>query len=105
MTRCFVMPATSDWMSRGFATSTSVPAESVAQFMQTVMPKTWKSGMQVSTTSEAYSIFENHALVCCAFTVRLRCVSMAPFETPVVPPVYWSTAISSRSTSGRGGSG
>ena len=26
------------------------------------------------------------------FASRLRCVSIAPFETPVVPPVYCSAA-------------
>ncbi len=34
-----------------------------------------------------------------------RCVSIAPFETPVVPPVYWSTARSSRDRSVGGGAG
>ena len=37
---------------------------------------------------------------------RLRWVSIAPFETPVVPPVYWSAARSSsagRVASGAGG--
>ncbi len=30
---------------------------------------------------------------------------MAPFETPVVPPVYWSTATSSRPGASSGGDG
>ena len=29
------------------------------------------------------------------FATSARCDSIAPFETPVVPPVYWSTARSS----------
>ncbi len=35
------------------------------------------------------------ASICFTLAVRLRCVSMAPLGTPVVPPVYCSTARSS----------
>src|SRR6266581_3760066 len=38
---------------------------------------------------------ENHAEICIALAMRLRFVSIAPFDVPVVPPVYWSTATSS----------
>jgi hypothetical protein len=31
---------------------------------------------------------------CCMFAIRLRCVSIAPFATPVVPPVYCRKAMS-----------
>ncbi len=34
--------------------------------------------------------------ICQALAVRLACVSIAPFGVPVVPPVYCSTATSSR---------
>jgi hypothetical protein len=39
---------------------------------------------------------------CCMFATRLRCVSIAPLATPVVPPVYCRKATSSgrMSTSG-----
>src|SRR5215218_10899563 len=47
----------------------------------------------------------NTSIVCCTFATRLRWVSIAPFDTPVVPPVYCNAATSSAgsiSTSGAG---
>ena len=38
---------------------------------------------------------------CSTFATRLRCSSTAPLDTPVVPPVYCSTAMSSGLTAGR----
>ena len=37
----------------------------------------------------------SQADVCCKFATMLPCVSMAPFATPVVPPVYCKNARSS----------
>ncbi len=38
---------------------------------------------------------------CSTLAMMLRCSSTAPLLTPVVPPVYCSTAMSSRRISGR----
>ena len=43
--------------------------------------------------------FKMPIFVWTALATRLRCVSWAPLDTPVVPPVYMSTAVSSGRTS------
>ena len=45
----------------------------------------------------------NHEVTCWTLHDRLRCVRIAPFATPVVPPVYCSAAGSSMSIPTRGG--
>ena len=55
--------------------------------------KMWYSGRAVSTHSS--SSFMNEppmASICCTLWSKLLWVSMAPLLTPVVPPVYCSTA-------------
>ncbi len=70
------------------------------KFIATVIPKTWNRGRQVRITSRSPSIGANQACSCWTLAIRLRWVSIAPFERPVVPPVYCKTAISSASTPG-----
>ena len=62
-----------------------------------VNAKMWYSGKAVSTHSSSF--FMNvppMASICCTLCSKLLCVSMAPLLTPVVPPVYCSTARVSR---------
>ena len=47
----------------------------------------------------------NQAVTCWTLHDRFRCVSIAPLATPVVPPVYCSSAVSSIAIAGRGRSG
>ncbi len=55
-------------------------------FMPTVCPNVWNSGRQPSTTSLRVESFASKTLTV-AFITRLRCVSSAPFGSPVVPLV------------------
>ena len=57
------------------------------------------------TTSSAKSAMCSHAMALWTLPERLRCVSIAPFATPVVPPVYCSTAMSSSPIATAGGFG
>ena len=61
-----------------------------------VSAKMWYSGSGVMIVSLA-AIFArcHHALACSTFATMLRCVSIAPLATPVVPPVYCRNAMSS----------
>ena len=52
----------------------------------------WKKGVTPRYTSFSVQSLANHAVTCVQLATRLRCVSMAPFEMPVVPPVYCRTA-------------
>jgi len=47
----------------------------------------------------------NQTSACWICLLRLAWVSMQPLETPVVPPVYWYMATSSKPIFGRGGLG
>ncbi len=59
-----------------------------------VNAKMWYSGSAVSITSLPRSRNGFHiSRLATTFASRLRCVSNAPFETPVVPPVYCSAAM------------
>ena len=71
----------------------------------TVIPKTWKKGKLARLTSLPMSTLPIQALICCTLNDRLRWVSMTALDTPVVPPVYCRTAISSMPISTRGGCG
>ncbi len=67
--------------------------------MHMVMPKLWNSGSAVSTVSFSTCRLGIHDRTWTALATRLRWVSWAPLDTPVVPPVYISTAVSSGVTS------
>lgn len=51
----------------------------------------WKRGRAVRNVSWV-SVDLIHVAKASAFENRFLCVSMAPFDVPVVPPVYWSAA-------------
>ena len=64
-----------------------------------VSAKIWYSGnaqtMVGNSTSGGWLIAgPDHASVCRMLAITLRCVSVAPFDTPVVPPVYCRKATS-----------
>ena len=58
------------------------------KFITTAMAKTWKSGSTPTMTSAPSSASGIIIAACATFAVRLAWVSIAPFEVPVVPPVY-----------------
>ncbi len=90
---------TSAGRSRGLVTSTI----RLPHFMNdsvAVRQKMWYIGsgaMAISVPSLKQG--EIHAPVCSMLARMLRWVSIAPFDTPVVPPVYCRNAMSSRATS------
>ena len=61
-----------------------------------VSAKMWYSGSAVITTALFCSLKNGwiHAADCSTFATMLPWVSMAPLETPVVPPVYCRKAMS-----------
>ena len=61
----------------------------------TVSPYTWKNGITAMTAPSPSRMFVNQARDCSVFATSARCESIAPFDTPVVPPVYWRSARSS----------
>ncbi len=81
--------------SRGLGIRTMVAPIRTLRFMATVMPYTWKNGMDARVVScpSRRSVIQQRA--CSQLDTRFPCVSMAPLGTPVVPPVYWSSATSS----------
>ena len=65
----------------------------IARFNATVIENTWKNGITASMVSLPGSspcIQREH---CTVLIYKLLCDSIALFGTPVVPPVYCSTAI------------
>ena len=90
---------TSAGKSRGLVTSTlRLPHfmnESVA-----VRQKMWYSGNgAIAISVPSLKLTESHTPVCSMLARTFRCVSIAPLDTPVVPPVYCRNATSSRATS------
>ncbi len=71
---------------------TSMPL-SIAQWSATNSPWTWKIGSVWSNTSSGPN--RQISWSATAFDSRLACVSIAPFERPVVPEVYSIAARSS----------
>ena len=55
--------------------------------------------------SPPFSNVGNHASSCWTCLLRFAWVSMTPLETPVVPPVYWYMATSSKPIFTAGGLG
>ena len=58
------------------------------KFITTAMAKTWKSGSTPIMTSRPSSAPGIIIAPCATFALRLAWVSIAPFDVPVVPPVY-----------------
>ncbi|MNI26819.1 hypothetical protein D3C73_805360 [compost metagenome] len=89
----------SEGWSRGLMISTLRIPACMPYKPQTVMANTWYSGsalMIVSWVSDkSCTTGCATASVCSTLAVRFRCDSIAPLGTPVVPPVYCSTATSS----------
>ena len=58
------------------------------KFITTVIAKTWNSGRTPTMISPPSSASGITIVAWAAFAVRLAWVSIAPFDVPVVPPVY-----------------
>src|SRR5262245_50620752 len=84
-------------------TSSVAPADS-GTLSTPDMPPLWNMGMAPSATSAPGSKAYQRAN-CSVLVTMLRCVSMAPLGTPVVPPVYRRTATSCAGTHDTGTSG
>ncbi len=69
------------------------PPFSTVRLRTQVLAKTWKKGSTPRIRSSA-SWSGSIAFTCRALAVRFWCVSLAPFGVPVVPPVYWISAMS-----------
>ena len=67
--------------------STSFAASEIPRFIATVIPYEWKNGMMHMIPSVPSVRPGNHEAPCFTFATRLRWVSIAPLESPVVPPV------------------
>ena len=62
----------------------------------TISAKMWYSGMAVTMTSAPGAQASGmKALNCSTLATRLRCDNAAPFDRPVVPPVYCRNSRSS----------
>ena len=71
----------------------SVP-DATAKFITAVIANTWKRGSTPTIFSSPGLRPGNHESICEMLADRLACVSIAPLDRPVVPPVYCSTAMS-----------
>ncbi len=88
----FTKPA----MSRGLVMSTLCAPIFMLVRQLPVSAKMWYIGSGVITNSlPSARPPPTHAETCCRLATMLPCVSIAPLETPVVPPVYWRKAMSS----------
>ncbi len=67
-------------------TRTSFAPFDTPKFMASV-PNEWKNGRQTRQPPSPGRTTESQALACIALATRLRWLSMAPFDSPVVPPV------------------
>ena len=93
---CCASSRTKPAKSRGLAISRLQPPV----FMKNsawLSAKMWYSGSAptIVPLPDPASSGANHASSCITFATMLRCVSTAPFDTPVVPPVYCRNAMSS----------
>src|SRR6218665_2043086 len=83
--------------AENFGASARLPPCASGASMVTTRALMWYSGSTASTRSAGESSCS--ALMACALTARVRCVSSTPLGWPVVPEVY----ISSATASGGGG--
>jgi hypothetical protein len=86
--------------------STSFAAFVIAKFITSV-PNEWKNGRAARMPSSPWRTTFSHAAACRALATRFVWESIAPFDNPVVPPVYTSaaTSFSGSTISTSGGSG
>ena len=92
-------------MSRGLGISRHMAPMRMPSRQHAVSAKMWYSGSAVtivmrSTCLPFLSAGCSQASFCSTLAMTLRCSSVAPFDTPVVPPVYCRKATSSRLMSG-----
>ena len=80
--------STNPSMSRGLATSQFCAPRSKKVRKFTISAKMWYSGIAVTTTSLPSSMPVRKLAICAQLASRFPCVSAAPLESPVVPPVY-----------------
>ena len=99
LTRYFASSLTKAGMSRGFTIRTFSAPMRMPHIAHAVSAKIWYSGSAhtIVTCSPAVCFMHGsaQASVCSTLAITLRWVSVAPFETPVVPPVYCRKATSS----------
>ncbi|MNV38921.1 hypothetical protein D3C71_1304840 [compost metagenome] len=103
--RCLDSSASVALRSRGLGISSVLPPVRMDSIMFTVKAKIWYSGSAqtlvgcspLGTLSMAGAF---QASDCSTLAMTLRCSSTAPLLTPVVPPVYCSSAMSSGSSCG-----
>ena len=86
-------------MSRGFGIRMFSAPTRVPHMAQAVSAKMWYSGsahtMVICSTTGARDMAGcDHASLCSTLAMMLRWVRVAPFDTPVVPPVYCRKATS-----------
>ncbi len=95
--RCLASSLTKPGKSRGFGIMRLCAPSFIIVSAFAVSAKMWYSGSAVIATSgsSSFRLGRIQASDCSTFATRLRCVSTAPFETPVVPPVYCRNAMSS----------
>ena len=86
-------------------TQITVEAMLIATLSPTVSPYTWKKGATLRNRSSPSLRSVSQLRIWVKLATRFRWVSIAPFGTPVVPPVYCSTARSSGATFTPGGRG
>src|ERR1022692_1986556 len=86
---------TNPGMSLGFVISRFRPPSLMNSRQLVVKEKTWYMGSAVTTISLPSSRKpRDHARACSMFATSPPCVSIAPLDLPVVPPVYCRKAIS-----------
>ena len=91
--------------SRGLGIRMVLPPMRRLSIMFTVKAKMWYSGnahtaVGCSPAGMRFMTGSFQASDCSTLAITLRCNSTAPLDTPVVPPVYCSTAMSSADSSG-----
>ncbi|GBC86863.1 hypothetical protein HRbin12_00862 [bacterium HR12] len=81
----WAMASSTRWRSRGLVTRIALPAVAIATFIASI-PKEWKKG-RAQRIASAPSSSSRYRAPWSAFATTLRWESIAPLETPVVPPV------------------
>src|SRR4030042_1275573 len=82
-------------MSLGLTMKIKGAAIVTAQAMVVTIPKIWKRGMAARGLSPGILTSGSQAEHCCTLATTLRCRMTAALGTPVVPPVYWKSDMSS----------
>ncbi|MDT4842436.1 hypothetical protein FQZ97_763380 [compost metagenome] len=103
---CLASSLSTAGRSRGLGMRITLPPVRMPSIMFTVKAKMWYSGrahtlVGCSLAGTCFITGSFQASDCSTLAITLRCSSTAPLLTPVVPPVYCSTATSSGPISGR----